>query len=312
MSVDNDYDHDYDQDQPPAPPASAWIMAARPKTLPAAIVPVWAGGVLSWHLTGSVSYVLLAFILFSAIAIQIATNFFNDALDHKKGADTKARLGPTRASASGLIPHQAVTMAGIACLMVATTLSLPLIGAAGWPVIAIGLPSLYFSFGYTGGPLPLAYRGLGEIFVILFFGFIAVAGTVFILTGKWTAEAILLGFQVGLYSTALIAINNLRDIDEDKQSNKRTLAVRFGLSFGRIEIAALCLTPAIAGLLWLYKFNAILPAFLPLAILPLSIIISILVWKTPPSAAYNRYLGLAALQMILFVILFTAAMVLPT
>lgn len=309
MNNDN-FDDNYDNDDlPPGPPLKAWLLAARPKTLPAAIVPVWAGAVLAWHIQGNVSIFLVVFILLAALAIQIATNFFNDALDHLKGADTVNRIGPTRVTASGLIHPKAVTMAGITCLVIATALSTPLIAVGGWPVLAIGIPSLYFSFGYTGGPLPLAYRGLGEIFVILFFGFIAVAGTVYILTGQWRAEALLLGLQVGLYSTALIAINNLRDIDEDRQSNKRTLAVRFGPDFARMEITALCFAPAFAGLFWLSRFDAILPALLPPAVIPISVILVRLIWKTPPSPAYNRFLAMAALQMILFVILFTLGMV---
>ncbi len=298
---------DYDAADPPGPSWRAWLLAARPKTLLAAIVPVWTGGVLARWLTGHLSLYLAAFTVLSAVSIQIATNFFNDAIDHAKGADTAVRLGPQRVSAEGLVPPQAVIMAGITLLFMAAAFAMPLIAARGWPILAIGLPSLYFSFGYTGGPLPLAYRGLGEIFVILFFGLIAVAGTVFVQTGHWYAEAVLLGVQVGFYATALIAINNLRDREEDSTTGKRTLAVRFGERFGKIEIVLLCLGPLGVGFLWIPLFNAPKLAYFPLAGLPLAAFLSLLVWKTKPGVLYNRYLGMAALQMLLFAVFFTLA-----
>jgi 1,4-dihydroxy-2-naphthoate octaprenyltransferase len=165
--------------------------------------------------------------LLSAILIQVATNFFNDALDFKKGADTAARLGPVRVTASGLLTPRRVVIMGVVMLALACAVALPLIQARGWPMLAIGLPSLYFAWGYTGGPVPLAYRGLGELFVLLFFGLIAVAGTVFVNTGQWFwPQSLLLGFQVGCLSTALIAINNLRDRQEDARANARW---RYGL-----------------------------------------------------------------------------------
>ncbi len=291
-------------------PLGAWILAARPKTLLAGIVPVWAGCILAFHLAGEWSPYLAGFTLASTLCIQIATNLFNDALDHAKGADTADRLGPKRVSAEGMIPPQAVILAGVTLLLMAVTFALPLIVARGWPILAIGIPSLYFSFGYTGGPVPLAYRGLGEIFVILFFGLIAVTGTVFVQIAEWRWEAVLLGLQVGMYSTALIAINNLRDVAEDTASGKRTLAVRFGTRFAKSEIAVMCLAPLFLGLVWLVSFDAIRLCVLPLALLPISLSLASKVWRTEPSTAYNRYLGMAAGQMLLFVVLITLAVLL--
>ena len=158
-------------------------------------------------------------------------------------------------------------------------------------------------------PLPLAYRGLGELFVILFFGLIAVTGTVFVLIGEWRAEALLLGFQIGLLSTALIAINNLRDIDEDSTSGKRTLAVRCGKAFGRREIAALCFVPLVLGVLWKSPLGLLWPALLPLGVVPVSLVIVRGVFQNEPGACYNRFLGLAALQMLLFAALFTIGII---
>jgi 1,4-dihydroxy-2-naphthoate octaprenyltransferase len=280
-----------------------WLLAARPKTLPAAIVPVWVGSVLAHFLTGRWSPGLTACALVSAMLIQVATNFFNDALDFQKGADTPQRLGPRRVTASGMVAADRVVKLGIICLMGACLVALPLIVSRGWPILAIGLPSLYFAFGYTGGPFPLAYRGLGELFVLIFFGLVAVAGTVFVNTGQWFwPESVLAGTQVGMFSTALIAINNLRDIREDSASGKRTLAVRFGPDMARLEIDLVCLLPPLLGL-FLWKDARL--ACLSAATIPLGLFISKRIWTTPPSTAYNNLLALAGIQLLLFAVLFT-------
>ncbi len=293
------------------PAALAILLAARPKTLPAAVVPVWLGCVLAWWLTGSVNWPLALWTVLGSLWIQIGTNFFNDAIDHAKGADTAARLGPRRASASGLLSRRAVYLLAAGCLVLAVLCGIPLFHARGWPMLAIGLPSLYFAFGYTGGPLPLAYRGLGEVFVILFFGLVAVAGTVFVQTGTWPAAAGLLGMQVGLLSAVLIGVNNLRDIDEDRQSAKRTLAVRCGKRAARVMITVFCLLPQVLGVGWLVVGGAHGLA-LALGGLPaLALGAGVLrVWRTEPGPAYNRFLALGALQLVVFAIGFTLAAVL--
>ncbi|MDP0490278.1 MAG: 1,4-dihydroxy-2-naphthoate octaprenyltransferase [Verrucomicrobiota bacterium JB023] len=278
------------------------LLASRPKTLPAAIVPVWAGCVLAWKLTGQFSWVLALCTLGSAIAIQIATNFFNDALDHDKGADTDKRLGPIRATASGLLSRKVVYSLATGFLGVAVLLSLPLIQERGLAIIAIGLPSLFLAYGYTGGPFPLAYLGLGEIFVILFFGLIAVMGTVFVQTGQLFPEAFWLGLVVGSLSAVLITINNLRDVEEDAQSQKRTLAVRFGWKKGRHLLLVEYLL-AILGLsfcLHSLGFTTLgLPAILILIVLP-SYYFRSAVKTTPPSPRYNKFLALAGLHLVAF------------
>lgn len=283
-----------------------WLLAARPKTLPAAVVPVWLGSVLAWMLDQAFSPWLTACTLGSAVAIQVATNLFNDAIDFGKGADTEKRLGPVRITASGMASPRSVVVAGAAALVVAVGLAFPLVLARGWPILAIGLPSLYFSFGYTGGPVPLAYRGLGELFVILFFGLVAVAGTFFVQTGRWGVESAMLGLQVGALSTALIAVNNLRDIEEDRRSGKRTLAARFGLRFGRVEIATLMLAPHALGVFWVTSGRPML-FLLPLLAAPLALHLIFQVSRFPPGPVYNRVLALSGAQLILFGALFTAA-----
>lgn len=218
-----------------------WIDAARPKTLGAAVAPVLVGTMIGWRFGGEWHPWLAACTLFSCIALQVATNWFNDAIDFVKGSDTAARLGPRRITASGLVTPKQVLTAASWMLALATALSVPLFLARGWPILAIGIPSLYFCYGYTGGPAPLAYRGMGELFVILFFGLVAVTGSAFVQSGQWHVEALVAGLQIGCLSTVLIAINNLRDVEEDTKSNKRTLAVRFGTTFAKWEVTGLIL-----------------------------------------------------------------------
>lgn len=275
----------------------ALLLASRPKTLPAAVAPVVLGCALAWRLTGEFSWLLGWCTLWSTVAIQIATNYFNDAVDSAKGADTAARLGPLRATAAGLLTGRQIMLAGVAMLGVAVLISLPMVAAQGWPVVAIGLVSLFFTYGYTGGPLPLAYRGLGELFVLIFFGLVAVGGTVFVQTGQWRAEAFLLGAQVGMLSTVLIAINNLRDREEDAGSNKRTLAVRLGPAFARAEIVLLCLGPYFLSLVWQARGAgwAVWPAAWAVG---LGILVAWRVIATPPGRIYNKYLALSALHLV--------------
>lgn len=286
--------------------AKACLLAARPKTLPAAIVPVWVGCVLAWKLTGTFNLTLALCTLIGSIAIQIATNFFNDAIDHHKGADTEKRLGPVRVTASGMMKPGTVMGLGGVFLLIAVGCGLVLFQARGWPVIAIGIPSMFLAYGYTGGPFPLAYRGMGELFVILFFGLVAVTGTVFMQTGTWPKEALLLGLQIGLLSSVLISINNLRDREEDAGTGKRTLAVRFG---PKVAVAVIWLEVKIAifaGLGWIYfGMPPLAIAGVPAFLLGLRIIWGILTF--PPGPAFNKLLALGGVQLILFAAAFHVA-----
>jgi len=284
----------------------SYFLAARPRTLPAAIVPVWVGCVLAWKFVGGLDWVLALFTLLGALCVQIATNFFNDAIDHEKGADTRERLGPQRATAGGLLSRRAVYGGAFIFLFLACLASVPLIQSRGWVIIAIGLPSLYLTYGYTGGPVPLAYLGLGELFVILFFGMVAVGGTFYVQTGEWLWPAGVVGLQVGLLSAVLIAINNLRDLKEDRESGKKTVAVRLGpgvlqqMAGGFVILAmilSLCGHDYGAG--WFFLLSV------PWFAVGVTCICG--VKASPPGRHYNRYLAGAALQLVLFAVLFTVA-----
>ena len=282
---------------------TSWILAARPKTLPAAVVPVVVGGAVTKKLVGEVDYFLLGATLLGAVFIQIATNFFNDAIDAGKGADTDARLGPVRATASGALTSRQVFAAGFLTLVLAALCGLVLIQAAGWPIALIGIVSCFFAFGYTGGPVPLAYKGLGELFVILFFGLIAVGGTVYVQTLQWPIESVLAGVQVGLLSSVLISINNLRDRDEDSQSRKRTLAVRLGLVGGRQVIIWEIVLAGVCAQIWPLLGHLKL-IFTAVPVCTLGVFICWKVLTVPPSRYYNFLLALSAVMLMSYAVLF--------
>lgn len=281
------------------------ISGARPKTLAAGIVPVWAGGVLAWKLSDRIDWWLLVCTLLGALCIQIATNFFNDAVDGKKGADCVSRTGPKRLTGTGEMGFGAVMGLGAVFLGGAVFFGTFLVAERGWIMLAIGLPSLFLAYGYTGGPFPLAYRGLGEIFVILFFGFVAVMGTVFVQTGDWPPQAILLGGQIGLLSAVLISVNNFRDREGDALVGKRTLAVKFGPKVAAGVIWLEIKGAALLGVGWLLMGY---PLF-GLASVPVFAIGMRIIWGVltlPAGREMNRLLALGALQLVLFAGVFHA------
>jgi 1,4-dihydroxy-2-naphthoate polyprenyltransferase len=220
-----------------------WILAARPKTLSAAVVPVMLGLALAPR---PIHVALAACTLLGALFIQIATNFINDALDFKRGADTTERLGPVRVTQAGLMSAESVMRAAYVCFALAALCGIPLILRGGWPLLAIGVASIVCSYIYTGGPYPLAYNGLGELFVMIFFGFVAVAGTYYVQALTIDRSVLIAGFIAGSLATVLLVINNLRDVESDRVSNKKTMVVRFGEDFARLEIGFFALAPFIA------------------------------------------------------------------
>jgi 1,4-dihydroxy-2-naphthoate octaprenyltransferase len=212
---------------PSASPLKLWAVAARPRTLPAAIAPVLVGTALA----GSEDvFKPLRFVcaLIGSIFIQIGTNLANDYSDARRGADTEDRLGPVRVTAGGLVPPRRVLVWTYMAFGVAVLAGAYLIAVAGWELLAVGVASIVAGVLYTGGPKPYGYEGLGEVFVFLFFGVVAVAGSYFVQTEDLTRTAFDLAVPVGLLSSAILVVNNVRDIETDRRAGKRTLAVRFG------------------------------------------------------------------------------------
>ncbi|HVA81324.1 MAG TPA: 1,4-dihydroxy-2-naphthoate polyprenyltransferase [Candidatus Binataceae bacterium] len=225
---------------------SAWVAAARPRTLTAAVLPVIVGIALA-HRTGPVNEPLALVTLAAAALIQIGTNLANDYYDFVAGADTEARLGPIRVTQAKLIEPTTVRNAAFAMLGLAVAAGCYLVRAGGWPILIIGVLSVVSAIGYTAGPYPLAYNGLGDLFVFIFFGLAAVNGTAFLQTGTVTLLSLAASAPIACLATAILVVNNLRDIETDRSAGKRTLAVRFGSAFARTEYTALVITALLAA-----------------------------------------------------------------
>jgi 1,4-dihydroxy-2-naphthoate octaprenyltransferase len=232
--------------------ARIWLMAARPRTLPAAIAPVLVGTSLAGfaHVFHPLRFIAA---LVGAIFIQVGTNLSNDYSDARRGADTEDRLGPVRVTAGGLVPPQQVLIATAVSFGVAVLAGIYLIVVAGWLLLLVGAASILAGVLYTGGPRPYGYEGLGEVFVFLFFGIVAVAGSYFVQTKHLHWEAFALAVPVGLLAAAILVVNNFRDIDTDRRAGKRTLAVRLGRERTRDLFAAIVyLAYVLVPVTWLF------------------------------------------------------------
>lgn len=216
-------------------PARAWLLASRPATLPAAAVPVFVGAGAAIAEGFAIRPLVLAVTLVCALLIQIGTNFANDYSDFHRGADHEGRLGPVRVTQSGLITQQGVRGGIIVAFGLAALLGAWLAWIGGWPILLIGVLSILSGLAYTGGPFPFGYYGLGDLFVFVFFGLIAVTGTAFLQTGTWSQFSLALSIPIGLLVTNILVINNLRDLPTDRAANKRTLATRLGDRATRLQ-----------------------------------------------------------------------------
>ena len=235
----------------------AWILASRPRTLTAAAAPViLASGLALGRDAFRLPPALAA--LVGALLIQIGTNLANDYYDHVRGGDTEDRVGPLRVTQAGLIPPGTVRNATFLVLGVAFLVGLYLVWVGGWPVVVIGVASLVCAVAYTGGPYPLAYHGLGDLFVFVFFGLVAVGGTYWVQALTLPPQVLLAGAGMGAFNTAILVVNNLRDLETDALAGKRTLAVRLGPTGTKVElfllVVAALLVP-VAGIL-LYGWPA--------------------------------------------------------
>jgi len=247
-----------------------WLLAARLKTLPAAISPVILGCALAFH-DGFFHVLICAMTLFAAVLIQIGTNFANDVFDFQKGADRDDRLGPTRVTQAGLISPEKMKKAVWQSFTLAIFTGFYLAYIGGWPIVIIGLASITAGIAYTGGPYPLGYHGWGDVFVFIFFGLIAVPGTYYLQTGRVNELSLYMGTIMGMLSTAILVVNNLRDADTDTLSGKKTLAVRFGKRFSKIQYSILILIPFLLPLYICWNIENELTLLITIFTLPISL-----------------------------------------
>ena len=280
-----------------------WMAAARPNTLPAAVAPVMMGTALAardgvFHVWAAVAA------LVGALCIQVGTNFANDYFDHKKGTDTGARIGPARATAMGWVTPAAMKRATVVALALALLVGAYLVWLRGWPMAVLGLVSLVLAVLYTGGPKPLAYVGLGDLFVLAFFGPLAVAGTYFAQSGLVDAASIVAGVAPGCLSTALLTVNNLRDADQDRAHGKMTLAARFGRRFAKREYALLIVAAAVIPIVLIAAFEH--PRWMALASLPCFLAVPIVfgVARASPGDALLEELAATGKVLVLFALVF--------
>ncbi len=287
-----------------------WALAARPKTLWAAVGPVIIGTAMAYG-RGQVDWLSLLCALIGAILIQIGTNLSNDYFDFVKGTDTHERIGPTRATQAGLISPEAMRRAYIIAFGLALVPGAYIIWRGGWPFLAIGMISIICGILYTGGPFPLGYIGLGDVFVLVFFGPIAVGGTYYLHTLSIDSAAIVAGLAPGLLSVAILAVNNMRDIEEDRRAGKRTLAVRFGRRFARFEYLVCIFVAAFVIPLYFYATaDNRLFALVPLLIVTAATPAIKTVFTSTDGEALNGVLAKTGKLLLAFSILFSLGWVL--
>jgi 1,4-dihydroxy-2-naphthoate octaprenyltransferase len=287
-----------------------WFMAARVRTLPAAVAPVLVGTALAVAETDHLRVGAFVAALLGAIFIQVGTNLSNDYSDARRGADSEDRLGPVRVTAGGLVPPRQVLIATYVSFGLAVLCGVYLVAVAGWVILLIGAASILAGVLYTGGPRPYGYEGLGELFVFLFFGVVAVTGSHYAQTEDLTWEAFALAVPVGLLASAILVVNNVRDLETDRRAGKRTLAVRLGRDRARGLYAAMVYgafltapVPWILGSLsaWL---------FLPWVLLPLAVSLVRTVRNHTDGPTLNAALARTGMLQLLFCTLLSAALLL--
>lgn len=289
-------------------PLKVWLLAIRPKTLPAAAASVIVGTALAFY-NGVFSAGPALAALAIALLLQIGSNLANDVYDDERGADTADRLGPLRVTQSGLLSRKQVKAGMKTVLFTALGIGFYLTWVRGPMVLVIGVAAIVAAVAYTGGPWPLGYHGLGEVFVFLFFGVTAVVGTYWVQSGTTTPAAWLMSVPVGLLITAIIVVNNLRDVEQDRVAGKRTVAVRVGVRYTRVEYA-LCVAGAYACVIAGVAFR-LLPSLALLSLI--SAPMGFVTWRivaTQAGTPLNRALALTGQTALLFSIFFALGMVL--
>ncbi|MFO0333853.1 MAG: 1,4-dihydroxy-2-naphthoate polyprenyltransferase, partial [Pseudomonadota bacterium] len=286
-----------------------WWVAARPRTLTMAVTPVVVGASLAWAEGAEPAWFVLLLTLACAMLIQVATNFLNDVTDFEKGNDRADRVGPVRITAAGWATPREVRRAAKLCVGLALAVGLVLVLVGGWPILAIGLLSIAAAWAYSGGRRPVSYGMLGELYVLAFFGVIAVAGTYYLQAGRWSATSVPVGLGVGAMAAAVLLLNNYRDLAADAAAGRRTLAARLGPAGSRTLYAALMLLPLTIPP-WLALAHGVSPAvWLAWLAAPLCLV---LVARSRHAAGtgLNPVLGQTALAQFAFGLLLSAGLVL--
>jgi 1,4-dihydroxy-2-naphthoate octaprenyltransferase len=286
-----------------------WLMAARPRTLPAAAAPVLVGTALA-ATEGTFKVPTFIAALLGALFIQVGTNLSNDYSDARRGADTEDRLGPVRVTAGGLVPPRQVLIATYVAFGLAVLAGVYLIATAGWELLAVGAASILAGVLYTGGPRPYGYEGLGEVFVFLFFGVVAVTGSYFAQVERLEWEAFVLAVPVGLLASAILVVNNTRDLETDRRAGKRTLAVRLGRTRARGLYAAMVYGAFLtAPLPWLLGGTGLQAwLLLPFLALPLAVPVVRIVRNRTDGPSLNGALARTGMLQLAFCTLLSAGL----
>lgn len=285
-----------------------WVQAARPKTLGAAVAPVVVGTAMAWEAGGlHAPSALLA--LLGALLIQVGVNYHNDYQDFLKGTDTDERVGPTRVTQAGLVNPETMRAATITVFALAVLSGLYLIYRGGWPILAVGIASIGAALWYTGGRYSLAYIGLADLFVFIFFGPVAVAGTYYVQTLSVAPHVIVVGSGPGLLSVAILLVNNIRDVDDDRTAQKKTLVVRLGRSAG-IALYAACAKGALLLPVVLWLWTGRHPwTMLTVLLAPLAVRATRSLTRTTDPAEINPLLGVTGRMLVLWALLFSVGWV---
>lgn len=285
-----------------------WLLAIRPKTLPASVAPVLIGTAMAFG--DGIHHFPTAFVcLFAALAIQIGTNLANDYYDFQKGTDTAERVGPIRATQAGLVRPVTMKAAFIFAFLLSGLACVWLVQRGGWPIAVLGVLAVLSGIFYTAGPYPLGYLGLGEIFVFIFFGPVAVAGTYYVQSLEINAAVLLAGVSPGLLSVGILAVNNLRDMETDRKSGKMTLAARWGRSFALSEYLFCVIASAMMPVLiyiWIEDHVGILACVL-INLLAIPVIKTVF---TQPGASLNRALASTGKLLLIYSALFAIGWIL--
>ena len=288
---------------------SAWIMAARPRTLSLSTTPAVVGTALAWAIERQIRWPAVVMAFIGSMFIQIGTNLHNDAADSQRGGDGPDRVGPPRATASGLLKAAAVNRVACACFAAAALIGIYLVWVGGWPILLLGILSILSGWAYTGGPLPIAYTPLGELFVIAFFGLAAVCGTYWLCTASIGLAAVEAGLALGLFTGAVLLVNNHRDVEADARVGRRTLAIIVGPIVTNWIYAGMMLVPF--GLLFpmgsALSGGHVWPALIPLPLAGAAIYRFI---REPRGRGFNRILVQTVQIQGLFSLLLSVGLVL--